>query len=55
MALAGKLPDCKEAVIVVRYQELRLDIRQRDEPDLREWIVLIEAGRTLDGNHHFVF
>lgn len=55
MALARKLLDRGQVTIVVQYLELCLDLWERGEEDVRDWIALIEAGRTPDFDHNFVF
>ena len=55
MALARQLLDRGQAATVLQYLELCLDIWERGERDLRDWITLIEAGRTPDFDHNFVF
>lgn len=55
MALARQLLDRGQTRIVLQYLELCLDIWEQGEPDLRDWIALIEAGRTPDFDHNFAF
>lgn len=55
MALAKALLDRGQVTIVLQYLELCLDIWERGEQDLRDWIALIEAGRNPDFDHNFVF
>ena len=55
MALARQLLDRGQTRIVLQYLELCLDIWERGEQDLRDWIALIDAGRTPDFDHNFVF
>ncbi len=55
MALAKALLERGETETVLRYLELCLDIWERGQEDLRDWIVLIEAGRIPDFDHNFLF
>ncbi len=55
MALAKALLERGETETVLRYLELCLDIWEHGEDDLLDWIVLIEAGRIPDFDHHFLF
>ena len=55
MALAKALLERGETQTVLRYLELCLDIWERGQEDLRDWIVLIEAGRIPDFDHNFLF
>ena len=55
MALAKALLERGEPQVVLRYLELCLDIWERGQEDLRDWIVLIEAGRVPDFDHNFLF
>ena len=55
MALAKALLERGETETVLRYLELCLDLWERGEDDLRDWIVLIEAGRIPDFDHNFLF
>ena len=55
MALAKALLEQGETETVLRYLELCLDIWERGQEDLRDWIVLIEAGRIPDFDHNFLF
>ena len=55
MALAKALLERGETQTVLRYLELCLDIWERGQEDLQDWIVLIEAGRIPDFDHNFLF
>ena len=55
MALAKALLERGEPQVVLRYLELCLDIWERGQEDLRDWIVLIEAGRIPDFDRNFLF
>ena len=55
MALAKALLEQGETETVLRYLELCLDIWEQGQEDLRDWIVLIEAGRIPDFDHNFLF
>lgn len=55
MALAKALLERGETRTVLEYLELCLGIWERGVEDLRDWIALIEAGRTPDFDHRFRF
>ena len=55
MALAKALLDQGERQTVVRYLELCLDFWESGQDSLRDWIALVEAGRTPDFSRHLRF
>ncbi len=55
MALAKALLDQGERQTVVRYLELCLDFWESGQDSLRDWIALVEAGRTPDFSRNLRF
>ena len=55
MALAKALLERGETRTVLLYLESCLDIWEHGAENLRDWIALIEAGRTPDFDHQFLF
>lgn len=55
MALAKALLERGERQTVLRYLELCLDFWEMGQDRLRNWIALIEAGRTPDFSRHLRF